>query len=119
MIAFIKRLFCKHYKVTFVRNIYGGEIIEHQLAEAKQALKDMSEKKDAIIAKMKVPRKDGYIYTHDTYVEMEREIFSTSSVLKQPVQRTESNQDQGISELFQLQQPARSGNEDQNTERTS
>ena len=28
MIAFIKRLFCKHYKVTFVRNIYGAEIIE-------------------------------------------------------------------------------------------
>ncbi len=27
MIAFIKRLFCKHYKVTFVRNIYGDEII--------------------------------------------------------------------------------------------
>lgn len=28
MIAFFKRLFCKHYKVTFVRNIYGDEIIE-------------------------------------------------------------------------------------------
>lgn len=27
MIAFIKRLFCKHYKLTFVRNIYGDEII--------------------------------------------------------------------------------------------
>lgn len=27
MIAFLKRLFCKHYKVTFVRNIYGDEII--------------------------------------------------------------------------------------------
>ena len=28
MIAFFKRLFCKHYEVTFVRNIYGDEIIE-------------------------------------------------------------------------------------------
>lgn len=28
MLAFFKRLFCKHYKVTFVRNIYGDEIIE-------------------------------------------------------------------------------------------
>lgn len=26
MIAFIKRLFCKHYKVTFIRNVYGDEI---------------------------------------------------------------------------------------------
>ena len=28
MIAFIKRLFCKHYKVVFVRDIWGDEIIE-------------------------------------------------------------------------------------------
>lgn len=26
MIKFIKRIFCKHYKVLFVRNIYGDEI---------------------------------------------------------------------------------------------
>ena len=25
----LKRLFCKHYKVIFVRNIYGDEIIEY------------------------------------------------------------------------------------------
>ena len=28
MTNFFKRLFCKHYKVVFVRNIWGDEIIE-------------------------------------------------------------------------------------------
>lgn len=27
MLNFIKRLFCRHYQVIFVRNIYGDEII--------------------------------------------------------------------------------------------
>ena len=26
MIEFIKRLFCRHYKVEFVRNVYGDQI---------------------------------------------------------------------------------------------
>ena len=28
MIAFIKRLFCKHDKLFFIRNVYGDEIID-------------------------------------------------------------------------------------------
>lgn len=29
MIRFVKRLFCPHKKLDFVRNIYGDEIIEY------------------------------------------------------------------------------------------
>lgn len=28
MIKFFKRLFCKHYKVVFIRNISGDEVLE-------------------------------------------------------------------------------------------